>query len=53
MTNETRKDFLYKIAIKYLEKLENETDALKTTIVYDGASCDGSCLIEDMKMEIE
>lgn len=50
---EKRKDYLFKIAIAYLETLEKNTDALKATIRYDGALCDGSCLLEDMKMEID
>ena len=49
---ETRKEYLFRVAIAYLEQLDNYTEALSETIIYDDAECDGSCLVEDMKEEL-
>ena len=51
--NETRKDYLFRVAIAYLEVLDNDSDdSLSQLIIFDEAECDGSCLLDDMKNEI-
>lgn len=46
--NETRKEFLVRIAIYYLEDTGMESFA---ELEYDGAVCDAYCLSEDLKIE--
>ncbi|MCK6462858.1 MAG: hypothetical protein L6Q29_03525 [Candidatus Pacebacteria bacterium] len=52
--NEKRKDYLFRVALAYLKQIEQseDCDVLGRTIVFDGAKCDGSCLIEDMQIEL-
>jgi len=52
---ETRKDYLFRVALEYLKKIDVGIygDALRATIKYDEACCDGLCLIEDMSLEID
>lgn len=50
--DETRKDYLFRVAVKYLELLEGYADAMSETIIFDEAECDGCCLLEDMKNEM-
>ena len=45
--NESRKDFLVRVAI---EMLDNNTDSIDT-IIYDDAECDAGCLAEDLRNE--
>jgi hypothetical protein len=42
--DESRKDYLLRVAIYYIDE-EREN-------IYDEAECDGSCLIDDIKMEL-
>jgi hypothetical protein len=50
-----RKTILLKAALELLEKIDasNYGDILGTTVFYDDADCDGSCLIEDIKICLE
>jgi len=52
LDGESRKDYLFRVALAYLQKMEKEDEgSLALTIVYDGTDCDGACLIEDMNNE--
>ena len=55
MKKENRKLYLLKIALKYLKKIDDSEhgDALGIIIRYDNAECDGSCLIDDIEMELD
>ena len=46
--NESRKDYLIRVAIKMLN--ENGYDMPKE-IIYDEAECDALCLAEDLRVE--
>lgn len=48
--NETRKQYLVRLAIAFLE--ENSGYGLENdTLFYDEAECDGYCLANDLKIE--
>lgn len=53
---EDRKVTLLKACYALLRKC-NEAgyvqDAMSTTVFYDGADCDGHCLMEDIEIELE
>ena len=56
MTDETNNDdrakVLLKAALDMLKKLNDSPYVMspfETTVVYDGADCDGSCLMEDIE----
>lgn len=52
---EDRKVTLLKACLKLLQKQENSSfvlDLLGETVYYDGADCDGYCLMEDIKIEL-
>jgi hypothetical protein len=51
---ETRKDYLLRVSLAYLEEIENSAyrDALGTMLKFDEAECDGHCLIDDINLEI-
>ena len=53
--DETRKDYLLRVALAYLETIDDSefADALGLIVKFDDAECDGSCLIDDIKMELE
>jgi len=46
---ESRKDYLYRAAIELLEK---NWEAQECKVYYDEATCDGMCLLEEMKAEL-
>lgn len=51
-----RKITLLKAAYDLLKKCDEVgyvRDALCTTIYYDGTDCDGACLMEDIKCELD
>ena len=55
MKKVNRKDILLKAAYDLLQKCNESgyvVDALNKTVIYDGAECDGSCLMEDIAMEL-
>jgi hypothetical protein len=43
-----RKDILLKAAYDYLQQCDNSY-----LVQYDGTDCDGSCLMEDIAIELE
>ena len=45
--NESRKDYLIRVVIEFIEK-----HALYETIDYDDTTCDGLCLIDDLEAEL-
>mgnify|MGYP000595508064 FL=1 len=47
--NETRKDYLVRVAIKMLDENAYQID----TIEFDEAECDASCLAEDLRNEFD
>jgi hypothetical protein len=47
--NETRKDYLVRVAIKMLDENAYQID----TIEFDEAECDGYCLAEDLRNEFD
>lgn len=52
---EDRKEVLLRACLELLQKQEDShyvLDLLEETVFYDGADCDGSCLIEDIKAEL-
>jgi hypothetical protein len=52
----TRKEVLLRAAYDLLTKCERSRyvlNANETTIFYDGAECDGSCLREDIAIELD
>ena len=52
---EDRKVTLLKACMRLLEKQEKShyvLDLLTETVHYDGADCDGYCLLEDIKTEL-
>lgn len=50
--NETRKEYLVKLAIAFLR--ENSGYGLQNdTLFYDEAECDGFCLAEDLSAEFD
>lgn len=49
--SETRKDFLFKVATAFLIAHQDDTDSM--LIDYDGTTCDGACLLMEMKAELE
>lgn len=52
---EDRKEILLRACLELLQKQEDSNyvlDLLEETVFYDGADCDGSCLIEDIKTEL-
>lgn len=50
---EKRKDYLFRVALRYLKRLDEiGSDALEETLIWDETECDGSCLIEDMEIEL-
>lgn len=46
-----RKEYLLKVALLYLKEIaaSEESDALSNQVMYDGAMCDGECLINDIE----
>lgn len=51
-----RKVILLKACRDLLEKCNNSyyvLDVMTETVFYDGAECDGGCLLEDIKAELE
>lgn len=48
--NETRKDYLVRLAIQYIEDHTGVVGA-DDTLYYDETVCDGYCLAEDLKIE--
>ena len=55
MKKENRKDILLKAAYDLLKKCDESTyvlSVLEETIKYDGTNCDGSCLMEDIAIEL-
>lgn len=52
---EDRKTTLLKACLKLLEKQEDSgcvLDLLSETVHYDGADCDGYCLLDDIRTEL-
>ena len=52
---ENRTNILLKACKELLEKQERSRyvlDLLSEIVVYDGAECDGSCLLDDIRMEL-
>ena len=50
-----RKEILLRAAYDLLSKANNSfyvLDPMGTTVFYDGADCDGSCLMEDIAHEL-
>ena len=45
--NESRKDYLVRVAIEMLNKNADSID----TIIYDDAECDAYCLADDLRIE--
>jgi len=55
MKKKNRKDVLLKAAYDLLQTCNDShyvIDALSTLVFYDGAECDGSCLMEDIAIEL-
>ena len=53
---EPRKDILLRAAHDLLRKASEGhfvQDVLEITVYYDGAECDGSCLMEDIEAELD
>lgn len=50
--NESRKDFLVRLAIEYIEVAEGYVPD-DCELYYDEAVCDGSCLAEDLRTEFD
>lgn len=53
---EDRKVTLLKACLELLQKQDESPytlDILGETVHYDGADCDGYCLMEDIKIELE
>jgi hypothetical protein len=48
--NESRKDFLIRIAIGYIRR---SSDIVGFLMNYDNAECDGECLADDLEDELE
>ena len=44
--NESRKDYLFRVALAYVKHYPY------LTIEYDETTCDGECLVEDMEAEL-
>lgn len=56
MNTTDRKTILLRAALEMLEKLANSPVVIspaETTVNYDEAECDGLCLIDDIKIELE
>jgi hypothetical protein len=47
--NEIRKDYLIRVAIKFLR----ENAYSMSNVFYDDADCDAICLAEDLEIELE
>ena len=47
--NESRKDYLIRVAIAMLEENAYMIDA----VIYDEAECDAFCLAEDLRIEFD
>ena len=55
MSNTNRKDILLKAAYDLLKKCDDApfvAEVVSETVFYDGADCDGYCLMEDIKHEL-
>lgn len=53
---EDRKTILLKAAFDLLKKCKDShyvLDVLEQTVFYDGADCDGSCLMDDIALELD
>jgi len=51
-----RKEILLKAAYELLKKQDDNPyiiDCLSTLVHYDGVDCDGSCLMEDIAIELD
>jgi len=51
----SRKDILLRAAFDMLRKCEDSgyvISPMETTVFYDGADCDGSCLADDIAAEL-
>ncbi len=51
-----RKTVLLEAAYKLLKKQDDSgivLNLLEQTVFYDGTDCDGSCLMEDIQLELE
>ena len=44
--NESRKDYLFRVALEYVKSYPY------LTVDYDETTCDGYCLVEDMESEL-
>lgn len=52
---ENRKEVLLKACLELLQKQENSNyvlNLLEETVFYDEVDCDGCCLIDDIKAEL-
>ena len=47
--NETRKDYLMRVAIELIRNSNAENEIIE----YDEAECDGACLIDDMESALQ
>lgn len=52
--NETRKDYLLRVMLAFLETMDESPEVLglETQVKYDNAVCDMSALIDDIKIEL-
>lgn len=48
--NESRKDYLYRVAI---DLIDQNWEAQECLVDYDDTTCDGFTLLEEMKAELE
>jgi len=48
--NETRKEYLVRLAVRYIED-HTGIVGMDDSLFYDDAECDGYCLAEDLKIE--